>query len=67
MKILFISSSSLNDIITLNIIYTNLLRFYKKEDVIINLISTEKLATSNMFFSKNILENTCIFSLSKQF
>jgi|TARA_B110000240_G_C13491773_1_gene449930 ADP-heptose:LPS heptosyltransferase len=67
MKILFISSSSLNDIITVNIIYTNLMRLYKKEEVTIDLIFTEKLTHSNIFFSKNILEENYVFSISKEF
>ncbi|MGK0413752.1 MAG: ADP-heptose:LPS heptosyltransferase [Polaribacter sp.] len=67
MKILFISSASLNDIITLNIFYINLLKLYDKDAVTIDLISTEKLAPSNIFFSKNILKDHGIFSVSKQF
>jgi len=67
MKVLFISSASLNDIITLNIFYINLLKLYDKDTVTIDLISTEKLAPSNIFFSKNILDDYCIFSISKQF
>ena len=67
MKILFISSSFLNDLITLNIIYTNLMRLYKKEEVTIDLIFTEKRTHSNIFFSKKILEENHVFSISKQF
>lgn len=67
MKILFISSASLNDIITFNIFYINLLKLYHKDAITIDLISTEKLAPSNIFFSKNILKDQGIFSISKQF
>jgi ADP-heptose:LPS heptosyltransferase len=67
MKILFVCSSSLNDIISLNILCTNFIKQYAKETLTLDLISTKKHSISNIFFSRNILHNSYTFEFSKPF
>ena len=67
MKILFVCSSSLNDIISLNILCTNFLKQYGKERLILDFISTKKHNISNIFFSQNIFNNSYTFEFSAPF
>lgn len=65
MKILFVCSTSLNDIISLNILCTNFLKQYVNEALTLDLISTKKHSTSNIFFSRHIFNNHDTFTFSK--
>ena len=67
MTLLFICSTSINDIVSLNIFYNALIKHTAKEDLKIDLITTEKQTSSNVFFSKDIINTHSVFSLSKTF
>jgi len=67
MTLLFICSTSINDIVSLNVFYNTLIKQTAKDALKINLITTEKQKSSNIFFSKDVINTHATFSLSKTF
>ena len=67
MTILCICSSSLNDIIPVNIIYNNLLNTNYKDTLNIDLITTDNLLISNIFLGENIVRKQYGFLFKKLF
>ena len=67
MTLLFICSTSINDIVSLNVFYNALIKQTNKDDLKINLITTEKPTSSNVFFSKDVINMHITFSFSKTF
>lgn len=67
MTLLFICSTSINDIVCLNVFYNALLKKTALEELKINLITTEKQKNSNIFFSKEIFNSHITYSFSKTF
>lgn len=67
MTLLFICSTSIDDIVSLNVFYNTLIKHTAKDNLIINLITTEKQKNSNIFFSKDVINTHATFSLSKTF
>ena len=67
MTLLFICSTSINDIVSLNLFYNALIKQTAKEDLKIDLITTEKQTSSNVFFSKDVIQTHSTFSISRAF
>tara|TARA_B110000967_G_scaffold71040_1_gene73551 strand:- start:3390 stop:4298 length:909 start_codon:yes stop_codon:yes gene_type:complete len=67
MTLLFICSTSINDIVSLNVFYNAIIKQTDKDDLKINLITTEKPTSSNIFFSKDVINTHLTFSFSKTF
>lgn len=67
MTILCICSSSLNDIIPVNIIYNNLLNTNYKDTLNIDLITTDNLLISNIFLGESIVRKQYGFLFKKLF
>lgn len=67
MTLLFICSTSINDIVSLNVFYNALIKHLAKDDLRVDLITTEKQKNSNIFFSKDVINTHATFSLSKAF
>ena len=67
MTVLCICSSSLNDIIPVNIIYNNLLNTNYKDTLNIDLITTDNLLISNIFLGESIVRKQYGFLFKKLF
>ena len=67
MTLLFICSTSINDIVSLNVFYNAIIKQTDKDNLKINLITTEKPTSLNIFFSKDFINTHLTFSFSKTF
>lgn len=67
MTLLFICSTSINDIVCLNIFYNTLIKYTATEDMKIDLISTENQKNSNIFFPQDAINTHISYSISKTF